>query len=421
MSAIRQGLIFLCGALTTGLPMLAGGSGFSIPEQSIAGIGLSNAMVANTTDLGGLIYNPAAMSFHPGTNLSLGLMGIKTDLSVKTASGNHDNQGQDSFAVPLMYGSYQFAPDWTLGLGIGAPYGLETQWDLGTFPKLSQPTTAPLHPTLGKLELIAISPSLAYKINDSLSLAAGLDYYRARSLNMNTTAVDIDGTGDAYGFNLGALYKYNQWSLGLSYHSPTSLTAEGKFQPKLAVIPGIPAGTHIPAEANLDLPWRLQAGVRYQANQQLGVEFDITRTGWSTFDRIVVQARGLLPSGTVLTTSTNEWHDSSAYRLGVNYRLMPGFQLRFGYTYDEAPQGNEYFSARIPDADRQLFSIGLDQDLGSGWGIEAGYMYVLFEDRNYKGSVPFGAHGREPNGTDAYKGDYKADVHLLGLGVRKTF
>ena len=38
------------------------------------------------------------------------------------------------------------------------------------------------------------------------------------------------------------------------------------------------------AELDLNLPWRLQLGVRYAINPQLAVEVDWTRMGWSQFE-----------------------------------------------------------------------------------------------------------------------------------------
>ncbi len=392
-------------------------SGFAIPENSIAGLGLSNALVANPDELGALTYNPAAMAFHDASSMTLGLMGVAPDLSVKTASGAHDSKGKDLIAIPTFFGALRINDTWSLGLGVTAPFGLETKWQPGTFPALSQPTTQALHPTLSKLELVDIAATASYRINQNASVAAGIDYYTANKLNFNTSLIDIQGTGDDWGWNLAFLYNVDRWSFGLSYHSDAKIIAEGKFQP----FPPAGPGTPIPAKANLDIPWRLQLGARYEFTDTVALEFDITRTGWSKFKQIEVKADGILPSGTVLTTSTNDWDDTNAYRLGLTYQVHPKTQLRFGYSYDETPQGDDHFSARIPGADRQLFSVGVDYALEDGWGLEAGYMYVRFKDRNFQSAVPFGTYGTDPNGTDAYDGKYSAHVNLFGLGIRKSF
>jgi len=392
-------------------------SGFAVPENSIAGVGLANALVANPHELGALTYNPAAMAFQDASSFTLGVIGVAPDIGVKTASGSHGSKGRSLIPVPAFFGALKIDDTWSLGLGVSGPFGLDTEWRLGTFPTLSQPTTAALHPTLSELEVVDIAATASYRIHEHASVAAGIDYYSANKLKFNTTLIDIQGTGDAWGWNLAFLYDLERWSVGLSYHSDAKIIADGKFQP----FPPAGPGTAIPAEANVDIPWRLQLGARYAVNDALALEFDITRTGWSNFKQIKVKATGILPSGSVLTTSSNDWKDANAYRLGLTYQVDPKIQLRFGYSYDQTPQDNDHFSARIPDADRQLFSIGLDYGLQDGWGLEAGYMYVRFKDRNYNSPVPFGSYGSDPNGTDAYNGKYNADVNLFGLGIRKSF
>jgi long-chain fatty acid transport protein len=391
-------------------------SGFSIPELSVSGIGMSNALVANPEDLGAFPYNPAATAFHEGSSINVGAIGIVPSLSVTTATGGHDSDSKDLFGAPSFFGTLRIGEDWTLGLGFGAPFGLETKWRLGTFPILSTPETSAAHPTKSKLELLALTPTVAYRIGEHAAVSVGIDYYNASDLNFNTADIEIQGDGDGWGWNLGFLYDLDRLSFGINFRSSSEINVEGRFQ-AFGEAFGPADGIPIPAKANLDLPWRLQAGVRYEATERLAVELDVTRTGWSEFEQIQVKADG----GGVLTTSTNKWDDANAYRLGVSYQLTPRTLLRFGYTYDNTGQDDDHFSARIPDADRQLFSLGVGHNLGDGWGLDAGYMYVRFDDRNYNSSVPFGTFGSDPNGTAAYNGKYDSHVHLFGLGVTKTF
>ena len=137
------------------------------------------------------------------------------------------------------------------------------------------------------------------------------------------------------------------------------------------------------AKLDLNLPWRLQLAARYEFTDKLAVEFDWTRTGWSEFDRIEVKRRS---TGTILFFDINAWKDTDAYRLGLTYDVLPSTQLRFGYAFDEAGQRKDHYSARVPDNNRYLFSLGVGQDLGQGWALDVGYMYVKFKDRDYRSS-----------------------------------
>jgi long-chain fatty acid transport protein len=236
-----------------------------------------------------------------------------------------------------------------------------------------------------------------------------MNYYKMQEVNFDTNAVEIAGKGDGFGWNVSALWVGGPWSFGASYHSSAVVDADGSFN----TVTGIATS----AVTSVELPYRLQIGARYQANPKLAVEFDITRTGWSSFDQLIVDAPA--PYNFNITTSTNNWSDSNAYRLGATYELNDKTQLRFGYTFDETPQGDDFFSARTPDADRHLFSIGAGYDLGNGWSMDASYMYVSFTDRTISGTGP--QLGADPNGTSTYAGDYNASVHLFGLGVNKSF
>jgi long-chain fatty acid transport protein len=387
-------------------------SGFAIPENSIAGLGVANALVANPVETGAIVYNPAAMGFHEKSSISLGGMLFNTNLSVTTASGTHDSEGEDSIFIPAFQGTLKFNERISVGLGANAPFGLETKWAVGTFPQLSVPLgqipPGLLHPTQSKLELISLAPTVAYKINDDFSVAAGVDYYNANKVNLNTGLVDINGDGDGWGWNISALYRMGPLSFGASYHSETTLDIDGGFQ-----VTGSPK---LDAKADLDLPSRLQIGARYAFSETLAAEFDWSRTGWSHFKDIIVTSAA---TGQVLSSSRNDWDDANAYRLGLTYNIRPQTQLRFGYTYDETGQNSDYFSARIPDADRQLFSIGIAQGFADGWQVEGGYMYVLFDDNDYRSNKMMSSS--DPNGTSALNGNYEADVHIFGLGVNKTF
>ncbi|MEA3274872.1 MAG: porin [Pseudomonadota bacterium] len=427
--AVRTALASALGLALLPSPALA--SGFGVPELSAAGIGTSNALVANPEEPGAFAYNPAAMGFHDRSSLAVGALFIDPKFSVKTATGNHDSKGADWAVAPMIQGAAKVNEQWWFGFGINAPFGLETRWKEGTFPKLSGtelvPTGFPpplpsavavprgFHPTESQLQTLALVPTVTYRVNDNLSVAAGADYYIAKTARLNTQLTDLSGDGDGWGWNLSALYANGPWSVGASYHSAATLGIDGTF------FTAFPKPLLLDANVDMDLPWRLQLGARYAFNEQLAFEFDWTRTGWSEFDELEIKSQA---TGAVIANNINKWDDANAYRFGLTYDVLPQTQLRFGYSYDETGQGDEFFSARIADSDRQLFSIGVAQNLGQGWALEAGYMYVLFKDRDFRGSKPYTPVvdlGEEVNGTDAVNGDYEAYAHLFGLEVRRTF
>jgi long-chain fatty acid transport protein len=416
----RSLLSLACGTTLIAVHSTIQASGFAIPEMNIAGMALSNALVANPDAQAAIAYNPAAMSFHDGNSAAFGVIPISPDLSVDTGSGSVDSEANDTVAIPTVTAHATLSETWALGMSVNAPFGLETDWPAGTFD--SQYALGAYIPTRSKLQIVAISPSLSYKINDNTSFAGGVDLYDLREVIFNSVVnagtpgsnptVNLNGEGRGVGLNLGLLVRLGSWSFGGSYHSEARIPIEGTIEaPSLSTT----------VEAEFKVPARLQLGVRHQTTEKLGIEFDFTRTGWSSFDQLVVDETSY---GENLITSTNNWDDVNTYRLSATYDISQATQLRVGYTFDETPQDDTFFSPRIPDSDRQLFSLGIGHTLNNGWTIDAAYMYVTFDDRTmnidsgFSHSAPYSG---ETNGTSAVNGSYESSVHLLGLGVVMRF
>lgn len=406
-------------------------SGFAVPEISAAGVGTANALVANPIERGAVAYNPAAMGFHNESWLSVGTLLIGPDFSVDTANGSHDSAGADWLVAPMIQAAISIDDRWSAGLAVNAPFGLETRWKTGTFPPLTQSIPLPPppagpggsvpaspQPTQSSLEIVDFVPTVTYAVSDELAVSAGADIYWVKSARLNSSITQLEGDGTGWGFNLSALYAKGPLSGGLNFHSGTSVKVKGNYSAlntTMVLIGALqPSQT---AELDLDLPWRLQLGVRYEVTPALAFEVDWTRTGWSSFEEIKVKGN---QTGSTILRDTNDWDDANAYRLGVTYDLRDQTQLRFGYAYDETPQGDAHFSARVPDSDRHLIGLGVGHKLSDGWQVEAGYMYVMFKDRDYRSSTPY-LGGSEINGTDAINGDYKANAHLLALEISKSF
>lgn len=382
-------------------------SGFRVPEISILGLGTSNALVANTDELGALAYNPAGMSFHEGKGLVAGAVHIGYEHSVTIGGTTTEGNGEDSFLVPnLFVTARDTGASWSFGLAVNAPFGLETSYPNGTFASLS--TAA--HPQISRIKMINFNPNMAYKIDETSSFSIGLLYYDVQELVFNTHSIEITGKGAGYGFNLGYQKKLGDIGIGIAYRSSVDTDLKGMFDATSAGSP--PA---VAANAQLEFPAMLQAGIQYKASDALSIEFDAEYTGWDAFDRIDVNY-----ATSSNTSSTNNWENSWAYRLGFIYRLNSNTKLLFGYSYDETPQPDTYFSARVPDNDRQLFSVGVTHDFGA-WNLEAGYMHVKVDDRTFNSGTAYGGFGTEANGTAAYNGTYKSEVNLLGVGLTMKF
>lgn len=378
-------------------------AGFSVPEISIAGLATSNALVANPDLLGAIPYNPSLAAFHPGTQVSGGVTVVHAESQVTTGTGTFEFQGKDNVPIPMLQVTHQLNEQWTLGLGTTAPFGLSTKHDPAAYPALGSSA-----PTKSAVEVVDIAPTATYKINENTAIAFGADIYWAKTVNFDTASLQNEGDGIDWGWNISASHRNGPLSFGASFRSESEIDIEGR-----TTVVGL--GSFNGTEAKLTVPWRAQIGARYEFTDRFAFEADISRTGWSSFDTLTINTTS--PAGTI--TSENNWKDQNSYRLSATYQIDPSLQLRFGYTYDETGQPIELFSARTADADRQLFSVGLEKKLDNGLAIEAGYMLVKFDDTTLN-ATGFTIPG-EPNGSLLYNGKYETTVHLFGIGVSKSF
>ncbi len=405
----------LAGLVAASLPVTAiQASGFRIPEVSVAGTAASNALVATTDDLGSVPYNPASISFHKGNAALLGVNHITYEATV-TTDATFEGDGDDSFFVPNMMLSAVGDNNWAFAMLINAPFGLETSWPDSTFPGFADIDA--LEPGLSRIEMLNFNPNLSYKIDDSSSFSFGLTYYDVRDLRLNTQAVKISGSGYGTGWNIGYLKKLGAVSVGASYRSAVKTDIKGTFD---STALGPPNGPFfLGASAKLEFPDIFQLGIHFQATDSFGIEFDVDRTGWSSFDEIkVTNSTG----GTFGSPSYNNWKDSWAYRLGFAYKFNQDNKLMFGYSYDESPQPDSHFSARVPDADRQLLSIGASHTFAGSWTLQYAYMHVMVDDRTVNSTTTYiPGTTPDPNGTTAYNGEYESKVDIIGISISKTF
>lgn len=384
-------------------PLTTQASGYRLPELSIAGLGTANALVADTKSPGALPYNPAAMTFHSGRNLVVGVMNIHPDTETTPAGGTTTkSQAEANVQTPSIFFLDHINQNVAWGIAVNAPFGLATKWPDETFPAYAG-AADPFEPEQSKLEMLNINPNVAYQVGGDTSVAVGIDYYVVKKLTFNTQAIAIEGDGRNLGWNLGIQHVHDAWSFGLTYRSSVLVDLEGSVDATAI------GSTKTAAEAKLEFPSLLQAGARYQINKDWAAEFDIERTGWSSFDTVEIHHSSLgIPNP---INGKHQWSNTTTYRVGGQFHASPVTEIRFGYARDATPQNEKHFSARVPDNDRQTFSTGMAYSLGhatSRLRVEAGYMYVRLDDRTVAATM-------FENGT------YTSSAHLFGIGFSRQF
>jgi len=427
-------ILFLFSALMLfSTQTLAGG--FMIGEMATRASGMGSAFTAVSDDASAAWHNPAGVAFTEGSQAMLGgdviLLNNGSYASNTATKGpggapitNTANAKDKTFFVPHAYFTY-WDKDSKLGgsLSINAPFGLETEWpDTAAFNKKN---------TFSKIQMIMVNPSIIYKVNDSFSVALGIDYGYVQKVNLNNTIQTLSGDGDGWGGNASIFYKSDVFNVGVTYRSRIKVDLNGSaIAVPTGALAGSFGGTTTGVKTSITLPDQVNVGLAYKPSDQLTLSLDVDWVNWKTFDSIditynsaayrtaVMGLQGAIGAAVTGATSLPQnWKATVAFRAGLEWKLNAQMRGRLGYVFDPTPIKDADFSPSIPGNDRHIFSIGYGYDVKPDITIDLGYAYVYFKERNQTASL-----GTPPGSPNSVKnGVYKSDVHILMASLNYHF
>jgi len=349
ITALSSTILFGAGAT-------ANAAGFYIQEQSVKGLGTAFAGSTTSIDDASTIYfNPAGMTKLNGMQANAGvhLLLPSADLDDTgstfavpgTPLEDNGNPFDPSpvpnlfFAAPVDLGEQQF---WA-GIGVTAPFGLGSDYGEDSFTRFDSTET--------ELLTINVAPSVAYKINDMVSVGGGL------------TGDDI-----SFGYNIGVQVQATpKTEVGLHYRSAISHELEGKINISGT---GTPDDSSTDGGADLDLPDILTLGVSHDVNDKLRVMGQGTWFGWNNFQEI----KAVNQAGAEISNTVQNYDNTLAFAVGAEYDLNPSWTVRAGYQFDATPTNDEFRTSRTPDGDRHWFSGGATYALNDKFFILTFYI-----------------------------------------------
>jgi len=362
------------GVLCAGInPAQAGG--FALREQSAVGLGNAFAgAAAGGSGLGSMFWNPATMTNYAGIQSSLSLIAIMPNSKVTPTSGTSSflqgsngltdtgDMAQDA-VIPASYGSYQVNDSVWLGLSINTPFGLVTQnpynWAGQIFGRTS------------KVMSINATPTLAYRITDQFSVAAGVQIMKfkvrltqATGISAGAASATLEGDDVAFGYTLGATYKPMPGTeIGIGYRSQVKPKLEGTLTTTSA----------IDIHSDLTLPDQVTVGLRQTLTDDFTLLAGFEWTHWSKFSRFPV----LTTSGATATTLAFDYKNGWYASLGGEYKMNKDWTLRAGLGFEHSPINNDNRSVRLPDSNRTWTSIGATYALNDIISLDASYAHLF--------------------------------------------
>ena len=368
------------------LPGSAQAAGFALYEWSNRGNAMGGATIATQTPGASCIAsNPAAMTRIEGAALEAGATVISPTADVEFENGETDHVTQRAFVVPNAFVTQQVDDNWWFGVGEFTRFGLGTQYDAGWAGRGNMYQAI--------LETFSINPNVAYKINDELSVAAGVEYvFGSMDLRKDNRILFgafnewiLKPKGDAWGWDLAAHYVPTDWlSFGATYRSSLRFfgTGQGKFTD---------SGGDDQMKMRATFPSSISTGMAIKATDNLTFELDYIYTMWSEFRKMTYlfseKTRDQLADINDLTIdSIKDYNDAFRIQFGVEWQAWQDVFLRAGYVFDESPQNKDYCDYMLPSNDRQILSTGLGLVFDQ-MTVDFSLMYLVASSREIDNNV----------------------------------
>lgn len=444
-----------CIILLLSLPSPAGADAFRNPLQDAAAIAQGNAFVAQANNASAVFYNPAGMTQLPGLQTAGGMQLFSINTRFTSSAGTSITNSSPVVGLPppgqffltanLKDLGISALGNLSVGLGVLNLYGFAAK-----FPGDGPFATAV---TFAQLPLIAIKPTAAYKLTESLSVGFGVDILTFTSLMGEGHAerrfqaspgsgfspraeLELNGTGTTVGLN--ASFLLTPWR---TEDGKPRLTVAGIWRSQ-ATLPSngaLLADGSLVAQtsASIRLPEVWTGGIAYWAvsdqEQEWKIEVDVDYVRW----QVIRDATVLLSNGGVLP-SPQKWKNTFTVNVGTEYKWLRladnrawDFALRTGYSRSYSPVTDFSFDPAFPDNDVHIATVGIGflchaggKFLGlvscsdgekrlfsrSSIGFDAFYQAFIFDSRTVTGS---------PN--PVINGTYRSTNHAGGATFRLNF
>ena len=386
------------GLLSLAMASVLMANGYKIPESSINAVALSDAYVANANGADAAYYNPANMVFSSNkggaievdlTYIGLSAMDCKGTTAVPSVGyvPTDTSSKTENFVVPTLHYVSPAVDNFRFGLSVVSPAGLSKRW---------QQSPASVYSNEFILQTVEINPTIAYKINEILSLAVGARGIFSSGVVKNAY-YDMDGTGFDYGYNLALTLKPEKdTNLALTYRSEVDLHVKGND------------ATHGGVKVVLPLPATLRLGISHLFNGETTLEAVLEHNYWSVYKNLNFDfTNSAVESSALGQPQSKNWKDTDTLRLGVThtYQKVTGM---VGFSYDPSPTPNSTINYELPDSDGKIFSLGGRYDISNSVNVGVAGLISFKNDRAVS--------------NDTLNGEFSnSRAYLLSVGMEYKF
>ncbi len=369
-------------AITMSVSAFAGG--FKIGLQGQKQIGMASCGTGLALDASSIYFNAGALAFTPN-QITIGGTGLMPRTQYKDdATQVVTNAIAKTYSPFAAYASYGVNKKLVVGLGVYTPFGSGVAYPTGWTGRYALTEIA--------LQTIFIKPTVSVKLNDNLSLGAGLAYSTG-SVNLEKDIplqgqaftvpghLQLNGKANGAGFDAGIYYTKDQFSIGASYRNKLNMNvkngAANFTNMPISVKDSFPSGNFT---STLALPGEFSIGIGYKATPKLLIAADFNYTLWSSYDTLSFD----FEKNTSNLSDVNEarlYSNAFAFRAGAQYAYSNKLNLRAGLFSDLTPISNGFVGPELPDANKLGATIGATYLVGRNLSIDASVLYENVEKR----------------------------------------
>ena len=392
--AYLAGSVTAAFAATVLMGSAARAGGLLLYEYGTAEPGLAAAgYAARAQDASTAFTNPAGMTQLDGTQVLVGgqLMWMNTQFSIDGAA----SPGLGSGDGGRVYGSngyvpgggafltHRVSPDLALGFAVAGNFGSMLDYDDGWVGRYR----------VQDADLVGVSvmPSIAYRVNDQLSLGAGLNgmygmFDQRVAINnalpsLGDGRLEIDDDTWGWGANVGVLYEPTpDTRLGLTYTSEIDLDFRGPAQfsgigPILTALLQSRGLLDARVDVGAKVPQQVMGSVYTAIDDSWALLGNLGWQDWSEFGETEIGIDNT--QSPISLTNPLSFDDTWHAAVGAQYHTNDRWKMNFGLAYDSGFQDGNDVSPLFPVNSAWRFGIGGERQAGESfkWGFTTELLY----------------------------------------------
>ncbi|HAX95293.1 MAG TPA: hypothetical protein DCY35_02030 [Prolixibacteraceae bacterium] len=335
------------------------GLGFDNGAIGIKAYFMGSAFVGIADDSSAVHYNPAGLAFNEKGVLYAQLYAHYQTLGFTYTTSIAKDKSDEAFLGGGFFLSETY-DNWAFGWGTYIPFGGGGY----SFDNMQGINGNDMEVMLG---IATLHPAVAYKVNDKLSIGAGLIVYVGQwEEEMSGYKNKYDALPAGIGGNMGIMYKpTKELSVGLNVRTKSSIQMDGT-----ETINGVKYDSDI----EFTVPYYFDTGLGYRPRPDLLLGVHFVYMLWGETDEFKLTHQG---------TRVSHFKDSFRTGIGMEYEINEKCSFLSGFKYVEPSVNKQY--GLFPGTNEiclYTFNLGLAYKVKESLELDLGGLYTWGSEKD---------------------------------------